>query len=44
MNNYAFGTIAGLEGSHYHHNFGTVFKIEGKPYNPEWAEVARACR
>lgn len=42
MNNYAFGTIAGLEGSHYHHNFGTVFKIEGKPYNPEWAEVARA--
>lgn len=42
MNNYAFGTIAGLEGSHYHHNFGTVFKIEGKPYNPEWADVAKA--
>ena len=42
MNNYAFGTIAGLEGAHYKHNFGTVFRIDSKPYNPEWAEVARA--
>jgi acetolactate synthase large subunit len=42
MNNYAFGTIAGLEGAHYHHNFGTVFKIDSKPYNPEWSEVAKA--
>lgn len=42
MNNFAFGTIAGLEGAHYKHNFGTVFKIEGKPYNPEWSEIAKA--
>ena len=42
MNNYAFGTIAGLEGAHYKHNFGTVFKIDNKPYNPDWAEVAKA--
>jgi acetolactate synthase large subunit len=42
MNNYAFGTIAGLEGAHYKHNFGTVFRIDNKPYNPEWAEVAKA--
>lgn len=42
MNNYAFGTIAGLEGAHYHHNFGTVFKINDKPYNPEWADIAKA--
>ena len=42
MNNYAFGTIAGLEGSHYKHNFGTVFKIDSKPYNPDWAQVAKA--
>ncbi|MGF6905767.1 thiamine pyrophosphate-binding protein [Fusobacterium sp. PH5-44] len=42
MNNYAFGTIAGLEASHYEHTFGTVFKIDEKPYNPEWAEVAKA--
>lgn len=42
MNNYAFGTIAGLEGAHYKHNFGTVFKIDGEPYNPEWSEVAKA--
>lgn len=41
MNNYAFGTIAGLEKSHYHHNFGTVFKIDGKSYNPEWADIAK---
>ena len=42
MNNYAFGTIAGLEGAHYKHNFGTVFRIDNKPYNPEWSEVAKA--
>lgn len=42
MNNYAFGTIAGLTGSHYGHNFGTLFRIEGKPYNPEWSEIAKA--
>ena len=42
MNNYAFGTIAGLEGAHYKHNFGTVFRIDSKPYNPEWSEVAKA--
>lgn len=43
MNNNAFGTIAGLTGSHYHHTFGTVFKTpDGKTYNPEWAEIAKA--
>jgi len=42
MNNCAFGTIAGLEASHYNHNFGTVFRIDGEPYNPEWAEIAKA--
>lgn len=43
MNNGAFGTIAGLEASHYHHTFGTIFKRpDGSAYNPEWAEVAKA--
>ena len=42
MNNCAFGTIAGLEASHYNHNFGTVFRIDGEPYNPEWSEIAKA--
>ncbi|MBS4020792.1 MAG: thiamine pyrophosphate-binding protein [Dethiobacter sp.] len=42
MNNYAFGTIAGLEYSHYSTHFGTLFKRDGKPYNPEWADVAKA--
>lgn len=43
MNNGAFGTIAGLESAHYNHTFGTVFKKpDGSPYNPEWAEVAKA--
>lgn len=41
MNNYAFGTIAGLEAAHYDHTYGTVFKLDGEPYNPEWAEVAK---
>lgn len=43
MNNGAFGTIAGLEAAHYDHSFGTIFKdSENKPYNPEWAEIAKA--
>lgn len=42
MNNSAFGTIAGLESSHYHHTFGTVFKdSKGNSYSPEWAEIAK---
>lgn len=42
MNNSAFGTIAGLESSHYEHTFGTVFKdYKGEPYSPEWAEIAK---
>jgi acetolactate synthase-1/2/3 large subunit len=43
MNNGAFGTIAGLEAAHYHHSFGTKFnRQDGSPYNPEWADVAKA--
>lgn len=43
MNNFAFGTIAGLEYSHYKTRFGTVFATpDGKPYSPDWAEVAKA--
>ena len=41
MNNSAFGTIAGLENSHYKTEFGTVFTHDGQPYSPEWAEIAR---
>lgn len=40
MNNSAFGTIAGLEKSHYHTQFGTVFTHNGEPYSPDWATVA----
>ena len=43
MNNSAYGTIAGLEYSHYKTRFGTVFATpDGKPYSPNWAEVAKA--
>jgi acetolactate synthase-1/2/3 large subunit len=43
MNNSAFGTIAGLEYSHYKTRFGTVFTTpDGKPYSPNWAGVAKA--
>jgi acetolactate synthase-1/2/3 large subunit len=34
MNNFAFGTIAGLEKAHYGTTFGTVFEKDGKPYSP----------
>ena len=43
MNNGAFGTIAGLTAGAYDHTFGTIFHTpDGKPYNPDWAEVAKA--
>jgi acetolactate synthase-1/2/3 large subunit len=42
MNNYAFGTIAGLEMAHYGTAFGCVFRKDGKPYSPDFAAVARA--
>ncbi|MDR2528598.1 MAG: thiamine pyrophosphate-binding protein [Synergistaceae bacterium] len=43
MNNYAFGTIAGLEYQHYQHHFGTVFTTpDKKPYSPDFAAIARA--
>jgi acetolactate synthase-1/2/3 large subunit len=42
MNNYAFGTIAGLEKAHYGTTYGTVFEKDGKPYSPDYAAVAKA--
>ncbi len=42
MNNFAFGTIAGLEKAHYGTTFGTVFEKNGKPYSPDYAAVAKA--
>ena len=42
MNNYAFGTIAGLEKAHYGTTYGTVFEKNGKPYSPDYAAIARA--
>ncbi|ALA71682.1 acetohydroxyacid synthase large subunit [Geobacillus stearothermophilus 10] len=42
MNNYAFGTIAGLEKAHFGTTHGTVFQKDGKPYSPDYAVIARA--
>jgi acetolactate synthase-1/2/3 large subunit len=42
MNNYAFGTIAGLEKAHYGTTYGTVFEKNGKPYSPDYAAIAKA--
>lgn len=43
MNNYAFGTIAGLENGNYGTKFGTEFKTpDGARYSPRWADVAVA--
>ena len=42
MNNYAYGTIAGLEKAHFGTTYGTVFEKGGKPYSPDYAAIARA--
>ena len=42
MNNFAFGTIAGLEKAHYGTTFGTVFEKDGKAYSPDYAAIAKA--
>ncbi|MEH7238168.1 thiamine pyrophosphate-binding protein [Bacillus sp. JJ1562] len=42
MNNYAFGTIAGLQKAHYDTTLGTLFKKDGNPYSPDFAGIARA--
>ena len=42
MNNFAFGTIAGLQKAHYGTTLGTVFRKDGQPYQADFAAVARA--
>ncbi|HZG17317.1 MAG TPA: thiamine pyrophosphate-binding protein [Candidatus Bathyarchaeia archaeon] len=42
MNNYAFGTIAGLQKAHFGTTLGTLFKRDGVPYSPDYAAIARA--
>jgi len=42
MNNYAYGTIAGLEKAHFGTTYGTVFEKDGKPYSPDYAAIAKA--
>jgi acetolactate synthase-1/2/3 large subunit len=42
MNNYAYGTIAGLQLAHFGTTFGCVFCKDDKPYSPDFATIARA--
>jgi len=43
MDNAAFGTIAGLELSHFGSDFGCVFECDGqRPYRADYAAMARA--
>ena len=42
MNNFAYGTIAGLQKAHFGTTLGTLFKRDGKPYSPDYAAIARA--
>lgn len=42
MNNFAFGTIAGLQKAHFGTTIGTVFQKDGEPYSPDYAAIARA--
>jgi acetolactate synthase-1/2/3 large subunit len=44
MNNSAYGTIAGLQESHYGTDYGCVFKDPNdEPYTPDFAGIASAC-
>jgi acetolactate synthase-1/2/3 large subunit len=42
MNNFAFGTIAGLQSAHFGTTLGTLFKKDGEPYSPDYAAIASA--
>ena len=42
MNNFAYGTIAGLQKAHYDTTLGTLFTKDGEPYSPDFAAIARA--
>jgi len=42
MNNYAFGTIAGLQKAHFGTTLGTLFHKNGQPYSPNYAAIAQA--
>ena len=42
MDNDGFGTIAGLENTHYGWSFGCLFERHGKPYHTDYAAMARA--
>lgn len=42
MNNFAYGTIAGLQKAHFDTTLGTLFKREGEQYSPDYAAIARA--
>lgn len=42
MNNFAFGTIAGLQKAHFGTTLGTLFNKDGAPYSPDYAAIARA--
>jgi acetolactate synthase-1/2/3 large subunit len=43
MDNAAYGTIAGLEQSHYGTSFGCLFECNGSSYRVDFAAMARAC-
>jgi acetolactate synthase I/II/III large subunit len=42
MNNFAFGTIAGLQKAHFGTTLGTLFHKDGEPYSPDFAAIAKA--
>jgi acetolactate synthase-1/2/3 large subunit len=42
MNNFAFGTIAGLQKAHFGTTLGTLFTKNEQPYSPDFAAIARA--
>lgn len=42
MNNFAYGTIAGLQKAHFGTTLGTLFEKDGEAYSPDFAAIAKA--
>jgi len=42
MNNFSYGTIAGLQKAHFDTTYGTIFEKDGAPYSPDYAAIAKA--
>lgn len=42
LNNFSFGTIAGLQRAHFGTTVGTLFQVDSRPYSPDYAAMAES--